>query len=144
VLATEAHEFRIADLQPAFRRLHKGSAFYTLQRNRYFRKGDALVTDLGPLAAFFTYASGVEAETLGKPSTLLFDAIAAECGVAREEILMAGDDAEFDVAASVRLGMVGALVRTGKYQKGDESRVTPPPTFVVASVAELPERLGIT
>ena len=56
---------------------------------------------------------------------------------------MAGDDAEFDVAASVRLGMVGALVRTGKYREGDESRVSPPPTFVAASVAELPARLGI-
>jgi HAD superfamily hydrolase (TIGR01458 family) len=144
VLATEAHDYRIADLQPAFRRLLQGAAFYTLQRNRYFRKGDALVTDLGPLAAFLAYASGVEAETLGKPSPLLFDAIASECGVAREEILMAGDDAEFDVAASVRLGMVGGLVRTGKYREGDESRVTPPPTFVVESVAELPERLGIT
>jgi HAD superfamily hydrolase (TIGR01458 family) len=143
VLATEAHDYRIADLQPAFRRLLKGSAFYTLQRNRYFRKGDALVTDLGPLAAFFTYASGVEAETLGKPSPLLFDAIAAECAVAREEILMCGDDAEFDVAASVRLGMVGALVRTGKYREGDETRVSPPPSLVVESVAELPARLGI-
>jgi HAD superfamily hydrolase (TIGR01458 family) len=143
VLATEAHNLRIADLQPAFRRLLQGAAFYTLQRNRYFRKGDALVTDLGPLAAFFTYASGVEAETLGKPSPLLFDAIAAECGVPRQEILMSGDDAEFDVAASVRLGMVGALVRTGKYRAGDETRVSPPPTLVVESVAELPAHLGI-
>jgi len=144
VLATEAHDVRIADFQPAFRRLLQGAAFYTLQRNRYFRKGEALVTDLGPLAAFFTYASGVEAETLGKPSPLLFDAIAAECGAPREEILMVGDDAEFDVAASVRLGMVGALVRTGKYREGDETRVSPVPTLVLDSVAELPARLGIT
>src|SRR4030095_17247765 len=93
-----------ADLQPAFRRLLDGAAFYTLQRNRYFRKGDALVTDLGALAAFFTYASGVEAETLGKPSPLLFDAIAAECGVVREEILMAGGDAELGGAGGGRAG----------------------------------------
>jgi HAD superfamily hydrolase (TIGR01458 family) len=143
VLATEAHDLRVAHLQPAFRRLLEGATLYALQRNRYFRKGDALVTDLGPLAAFFTYASGVEAETLGKPSPLLFDSIAAECGVPREEILMVGDDAEFDVAASVALGMVGALVRTGKYRGGDEARVSPPPTLVLESVAALPALLGI-
>src|SRR5439155_392455 len=76
VLATEGHDLRIADLQPAFRRLVEGATLYTLQRNRYFRKGGELVTDLGPVAAFLAYASGREAETLGKPSELLFDAVA--------------------------------------------------------------------
>src|SRR2546426_5249800 len=99
VLATEGHDLRIADLQPAFRRLLEGATLYTLQRNRYFRKGTELVTDLGPLAAFLAYASGREAETLGKPSKLLFDAAAKEEAVRLEEIAMVGDDAEFDVSA---------------------------------------------
>jgi HAD superfamily hydrolase (TIGR01458 family) len=143
VLATEAHEHRIADLQPAFRRLLEGAAFYTLQRNRYFRRGDALVTDLGPVASFFSYATGVEAETLGKPSAILYDAVAEEAGADRGEIVMVGDDAEFDVAASVALGIQGILVRTGKYREGDESRVSPVPSAVLGSVAELPRWLGI-
>ncbi|HET9252644.1 MAG TPA: HAD hydrolase-like protein [Candidatus Eisenbacteria bacterium] len=143
VLATEAHDLRVGELQPAFRRLLEGTAFYTLQRNRYFRRDDELVTDLGPLAAFFTYASGVEAETLGKPSPLLYDAIARENGADRGEIVMVGDDAEFDVSASVALGMRGVLVRTGKYREGDETRVTPAPSAVLGSVADVPAWLGI-
>jgi HAD superfamily hydrolase (TIGR01458 family) len=143
VLATEAHELRVGDLQAAFRRLLDGAAFYTLQRNRYFRRGDEMVTDLGPLAAFFTYASGVEAETLGKPSPLLYDAIARETGAERSEIVMVGDDAEFDVSASVALGMRGVLVRTGQYREGDEARVSPAPSAVLGSVADVPAWLGI-
>jgi HAD superfamily hydrolase (TIGR01458 family) len=143
VLATEAHDFRIGDLQPAFRRLLDGAAFYTLQRNRYFRRAGALLTDLGPVMAFLTYATGVEAETLGKPSPLLYDSVAEEAGVARQKIVMLGDDAEFDVARSVDLGMQGVLVRTGKYRRGDEERVTPSPTAVLESVAGLPGWLGI-
>ena len=143
VLASESHDLRVGDLQPAFRKLLEGAAFYTLQRNRYFRRGDELVTDLGPLAAFFSYASGVEAETLGKPSPLLYDAIARENGVERGEIVMVGDDAEFDVSASVALGMRGVLVRTGKYRDGDESRVSPAPSAVLGSVADVPAWLGI-
>jgi len=143
VLATEGHGLTIADLQPAFRRLLEGASLYALQRNRYFKKGDELVTDLGPIAAFLSYASGREAETLGKPSPLLFDALAEEARVRREEIAMVGDDAEFDVSASVALGMAGVLVRTGKYRPGDEARFTPAPTTVLDSVASLSEWLGI-
>lgn len=137
VLATEGHGLRIADLQPAFRRLLDGARLYALQRNRYFRQGDALVTDLGPVAAFLQYASGAEPAVLGKPSPLLFDALAEEAGCAREEIVMVGDDAEFDASQSVALGMRGVLVRTGKYRAGDENRHEPPPTATIGSVLEL-------
>ncbi len=144
VLATEAHSLRIAELQPAFRLLLEGASLYTLQRNRYFRRAGELVTDVGPLAAFLTYASGVEAETLGKPSALLFDALAEETRARREEIVMVGDDAEFDVAASVALGMSGVLVRTGKFRSEDSTRYTPPPTAVLESVVELVSWLGLS
>jgi HAD superfamily hydrolase (TIGR01458 family) len=142
VLATEAHDLTIRELQPAFRRILEGAAFYALQRNRYFRRHGRLVTDLGPVAAFLSYATGREPETLGKPSPLLYDAIAAETGVRREELAMVGDDVEFDVSASVAIGMAGVLVRTGKYRAGDEARVTPRPTAVLGSVADLPGWLG--
>lgn len=143
VLATEAQDLTIRELQPAFRRLLDGAAFYTLQRNRFFRRGASLLTDLGPVAAFLAYASGREAETIGKPSPLLYDTIARDAGVRREEVVMVGDDAEFDVAASVAIGMTGVLVRTGKYRAGDETRVTPGPTATIAGVAALPEWLGV-
>ena len=143
LLATEGHDLGIADLQPSFRHLLEGASLYALQRNRYFKKGRELVTDLGPVAAFLSYASGREAETLGKPSPILFDALAEEIGVRREEIAMVGDDAEFDVSASVALGMAGVLVRTGKYRPEDDARFTPPPTAVLESVADLPAWLSI-
>jgi HAD superfamily hydrolase (TIGR01458 family) len=143
LLATEGHTLGIADLQPAFRRLLGGASLYTLQQNRYFRRGDDLVTDLGPVAAFLSYASGREATNLGKPSPLLFETLAAETGCALAEIVMVGDDAEFDASGSVALGMQGVLVRTGKYREGDERRVTPEPTATLDSVADLPSWLGV-
>jgi len=144
VLATESHDLRIAELQPAFRRILDGAAFYTLQRNRYFKKNAEMVTDLGPVAAFLSYAAGREAETLGKPSPVLFDSVAREAGVPRAAILMVGDDAEFDVSASVALGMSGVLVRTGKFRPEDASRFTPGPTAMLDSVAHLPRWLAGT
>jgi HAD superfamily hydrolase (TIGR01458 family) len=142
IVATEGHDWRIADLQPAFRRLLAGGELYALQRNRYFRKGEALWTDVGPLAALLAYAAGRETHVLGKPAPLLFDAIAEEAGVARDRMLMVGDDVEFDVSAAITLGLGGVLVRTGKYRPGDEDTAHPVPTAVLDSVADLPGWLG--
>jgi HAD superfamily hydrolase (TIGR01458 family) len=144
LLGTEAHGLSILDLQPAFRALLHGAAFYTLQKNRYFRRGDALVTDLGPVVAFLSYASGCDAENVGKPSRLLFEAIAAEAGIGLGRMIMVGDDAEFDVAGARALGLGGVLVRTGKYRPGDESRHQHRPDTVLGSVKDLPRSLGIS
>jgi len=143
IVATEGHDLRVSDVQPAFRRLLDGAALYALQRNRYFRRGDELWTDVGPLAALLAYAADAETKVLGKPSPLLFDTIAAEAGVERGRIAMVGDDAEFDVSATVALGLSGVLVRTGKYRDGDESRIDPKPTAVIDSIADLPAWLGL-
>jgi HAD superfamily hydrolase (TIGR01458 family) len=144
LLAGEVSSLRIEDLQPAFRRLLRGGAtFYTVQRNRYFRRAGELVTDAGPLVAFFEYATGVRAEVLGKPSASLFDELAQAAGVARGAMVMVGDDAEFDVARPRQLGLEAVLVRTGKYRPGDEARHEPVPSAVLGSVAELPDWLGV-
>lgn len=142
LVATEGHDLRIRDLQPAFRRLLDGARLFALQRNRYFRREGELWTDVGPLAALLAYAADTEIEVFGKPSELLFDSIAAEAGVERERLLMVGDDAEFDVAATAALGLHGVLVRTGKYRPGDEDRVDPAPEAVLDSIADLPDWLG--
>jgi len=143
VLATEAHAWRVGDLQPAFRRILDGAAFYTLTRNRYYRVAGEFRLDLGGAAALLAYCGGSEPETLGKPSPLLFDAIAREAGVPRASIVMVGDDAEVDVAASVSLGMEGVLVQTGKYRPGDEARHDPKPTGVLAGIGSLGEWLAV-
>lgn len=143
LVATEGHDLRIRDLQPAFRRLLDGAELYALQRNRYFRREGELWTDVGPLAALLAYAADKEIQVFGKPSELLFDAIAREAGVSRERLLMVGDDAEFDVSATTALGLQGVLVRTGKYRPGDEDRVEPRPAAVIDSIAELPDWLGL-
>jgi HAD superfamily hydrolase (TIGR01458 family) len=142
LLATEAHYWRVGDFQPAFRRLLDGAAFYTLTRNRYYRVAGEFLLDVGGVAALLAYCGGREPETLGKPSPLLYDAIARDAGVPREAIVMAGDDAEVDVAASVALGMRGVLVRSGKYRGGDEAKHDPRPTGLIERIDSLVDWLA--
>ncbi len=125
------------------RALLRGAKLYTLQANRYYRRDGVLVSDLGPLAAFLAYAGATEYEVFGKPSPLLFETLAAELGVARSELAMIGDDAEFDVAGALRAGVgAGVLVQTGKFREGDELRHDPPPSLVIRSITALRQSLG--
>jgi ribonucleotide monophosphatase NagD (HAD superfamily) len=48
---------------------------------------------------------------------------------------MIGDDAENDVGGAMKAGLAGVLVRTGKYQPGDEKQVDPRPTAVADDLA---------
>lgn len=138
LVATEAHDRTIADLGDAVTALRSGASLYTLQENRVYQQDGRLLTDLGPVAAFLAYAADATWENLGKPSPLLFRTVADSLGCAPGDLVMVGDDAEFDVAGALRAGVGRAvLVRTGKYRAGDEERYEPRPTAVLRSVAEL-------
>lgn len=141
LLATEVHGWKVGDLEPAFRRLLDGAAFYTTTRNRYYRVAGEFRLDVGGVAALLAYCGRQEPEVLGKPSALLFDLVAHEAGVTRDTMVMAGDDAEVDVAAPIALGLRGILVKTGKYRPGDEAAVTPAPTGIAASIGDLARHL---
>ena len=52
-------------------------------------------------------------------------------------------DALSDVAGAHEAGCAAALVRTGKYRAGDETRSARLPDLVLESVAALPEALAI-
>ncbi len=49
---------------------------------------------------------------------------------------MIGDDVRDDVEGAQGLGITGILVKTGKYQPGNETRINTSPNFIVSSFAE--------
>jgi len=62
---------------------------------------------------------------------------------------MIGDDLNNDVLAAQVVGMIGVLVRTGKFRQDTLDRWGPPtrfamqPNHVIDSVADLPALLGL-
>lgn len=45
-------------------------------------------------------------------------------------------DVRDDVCGAIKAGLLGVLVKTGKYRPGDESTVDPKPSFVAENFAE--------
>jgi ribonucleotide monophosphatase NagD (HAD superfamily) len=81
------------------------------------------------------FAAGIEAIIVGKPSTEFFEQVLASTSVRHANALIVGDDILSDVEGALNAGIAACLVRTGKYQAGDESRIDGK-FMVVDSVAD--------
>ncbi|MFL5908543.1 MAG: TIGR01458 family HAD-type hydrolase [Solirubrobacterales bacterium] len=129
-------------LNRAFRHLMDGAALIALQKNRYWETAEGLSLDAGPFVAALEYATGREAEVVGKPAPSFFELAVRELGVTPDRAAMVGDDVEADVGGALDAGLAGILVRTGKY-RGDlvrESGIEP--TATVDSIAGVPDLLA--
>ncbi|MCC6222242.1 MAG: HAD-IIA family hydrolase [Thermoleophilia bacterium] len=125
-------------LNRAFGELQRGARLVALHKNRWWQTAAGPQLDGGAFVAALEYAAGVEAEIVGKPSRLYFEAALAEVGARPAEAVMVGDDIETDVQAAMALGLRGVLVRTGKFREHTLAAADPRPDAVLASVCDLP------
>jgi HAD superfamily hydrolase (TIGR01458 family) len=126
VLGDAEHALTYANLDTAFEILMAGGPLIAIGNNRYFKGEKRLHLDAGPFVKALEYASGQQAVITGKPSRTFFDQVIATTGCAAYEILMIGDDVYGDIEGARNAGVHTCLVKTGKYQDGDEFKLTPP------------------
>jgi phospholysine phosphohistidine inorganic pyrophosphate phosphatase len=132
-----------ATLNRAFRLLHSNPAatLMALGMTRYWMAADGISLDVAPFVAALEHATGRRAEVFGKPAARFFHAAAGVLGLPPERVLMVGDDIAADVGGAMEAGLMGAMVRTGKYRPSDlEGTVRPHVVF--DSVADLPDWWG--
>jgi HAD superfamily hydrolase (TIGR01458 family) len=129
-------------LNRAFAELDRGARLVCLHRNRWWQTSNGPLLDSGAVVAGLEYASGVEAELVGKPSAAYFEAALAALGARPEETTMVGDDIEADIGPAKRLGLRGVLVRTGKFREETLAAADPQPDAVIDSIADLPGLLA--
>ncbi len=140
VVGDAAEGFSYQALNAAFRVLQGGAEFLALARNRIFQDSDgALSLDTGAFVAALEYATGREAVLFDKPASAFFAAAVDTLGSAPGEVVMIGDDAEADVAGAMVVGLIGLLVKTGKYRPGDAARIEPPPDVVLDDLSDAVE-----
>lgn len=137
VVGDAGENFSYDNLNTAYRVLNLGAEFLALACNRSFRDNDGkLSLDAGPFVAALEYATGRPAIVFGKPSEAFFRELLTSIDQTADKVVMVGDDVEADVGAGMALGLSGILVRTGKYQTGDEMKIEPQPTAIVADLPE--------
>jgi len=128
-------------LNEAFRLLMDGAELVALQHNRFWRRKDGLVLDVGAYSAALEYASGSEAVVVGKPSRAFFSAALGDLGAEAQDAVMVGDDVEADVGGALEAGLRGVLVRTGKFREELLRSSGVQPTATLDSIAQVPALL---
>ncbi len=141
VVGDLAAGFDYATMNRAFRAVLDGAEMIALQRDRYWKVGNELVLDAGAYVAALEYATGKQARLLGKPSESYFRIALDRLGVPPEQVAMVGDDIENDVKGAQDAGLIGVLVRTGKYRKDLVERSGLRPDLVVRDLEDLVSRL---
>ena len=141
VLGGGCDDFTYDAMNRVFRRVHEGAAFVAMHRNLYWRTAEGFQLDGGAFVAALEAATGVTPVVCGKPSQAFFASALAMLGVPAERAAMVGDDVVNDVAGAQDSGLVGVLVRTGKFRPADLDRGAP--DAVVDSLADVPARLGL-
>jgi len=122
-------------LNRAFRLVQERNArLVGLGRTRYWKAPGGLQLDVGPILAALEYATGRQALVFGKPEPAFFRALVDQIGEPSGRVAMIGDDIISDVGAAKQAGLVGILVRTGKFRAAD-LECTVHPDFVFDSVA---------
>jgi HAD superfamily hydrolase (TIGR01458 family) len=129
--------FNYENLNRAFRMIMDGATLVAMHRGLFWITDDGPALDVGAFVAGLEEAARVEAVVTGKPSPAFFEAALGSLGLPAHEVLMVGDDVQSDVNAATALGLVGALVRTGKFRDSDLERLELP-AHVIDSVAGVP------
>jgi len=135
LIADAADGFNYANLNRAFQLCMAGAPLLGVGYNRYFKAGGQLNMDAGAFIRAVEFAAGIEAVIVGKPSVEFFEQVMASTSARRGHTLMVGDDIYGDVEGALKAGLRACLVRTGKYQAGDENKIEGD-FWVVDSVVE--------
>ena len=134
-------EFSYQALNHAFNHLQRGAKLVAMHRGLYWRTSAGLQLDTGAFLAGLEQAAGTEAEVVGKPAPAFFASALARLGASAAGTVMVGDDIDTDVLAAQRQGLIGVLVKTGKYLPRTHRAAAGTPDHVLNSFADLPALL---
>ncbi len=137
VLGDIGEQWNLALINRLFNVLQGGAQLIALHKNRFWQTEQGLKADIGFFVVGLEYVSGKTALVMGKPNPDFFNQVLASVAVNAEQTLMVGDDIDSDVGGAQAMGILGALVRTGKFRQSYFEQSTIDPDFVLASVAEL-------
>ncbi|KAG7228042.1 hypothetical protein INR49_005664 [Caranx melampygus] len=118
VIGDAAENFSYQNVNEAFRVLIglEKPLLFSLGKGRYYKETDGLKLDVGVYMKALEYACDLEAEVIGKPSSMFFQSVLNDMGLQPHEVLMIGDDLVNDVGGAQCCGMKGVQVRTGKFR----------------------------
>ena len=137
-------EFTWEKLNKAFQIiLEANPLIIALHKNKYCKRENKITLDLGPFVAALEYATSKKSILIGKPEKNFFNLAIQDMGLRKEEVVMIGDDIFADIGGAKNNSIPAIQVRTGKFQKKDETNSHLQPDYRINSIVDLPNILEI-
>jgi phospholysine phosphohistidine inorganic pyrophosphate phosphatase len=138
VVGDVGREFTWENLNRVLHWIEDGASLLALHKNRVWDNGvEGRVLDAGPFVAALEYATGIEAELVGKPARPFFELALADLALPAGEVMVVGDDLEADCVGGAAAGCRTALVLGGKTGRDEAERSGIHPDLILESVATL-------
>jgi len=112
--------------------------FFALGMTRYSLAEDGLRLDVAPFIVALEYATGLQAQIMGKPAKSFFKTAVDILGSTADKTIMIGDDIHGDIDGAQHAGLKGVLVKTGKYLPTDMAQGIQP-FAILDSINDLPD-----
>ncbi len=125
-------------LNHAFRLLMNGAELIALQKGFYWFSAEGVFLDCGAFVTLLEAAAGKTATVMGKPSETFFKIALESLQISPSEAVVIGDDITSDIVGAENMKMRSILVRTGKFKPNQLENSIAKPTWVLNSIAELP------
>jgi HAD superfamily hydrolase (TIGR01458 family) len=106
-----------SEIDKVFRMIHNGAKILCTNKGKLFYLEDGVHIDTGGFVSMFEYATGTQAELLGKPTAGFFSIALNSLGISQKEMVMVGDDITVDIGGAKAIGATSIMVKTGKYSK---------------------------
>lgn len=122
LLDFEKEKFGYSTLQKIFDFMNKGITVISASGSKFYLKNGCKALDTGAFVTMLEAVSDKRIEILGKPSAGYFNLGIQKLGALPAEVTVIGDDWKTDMLGAEQVGCKAILVKTGKYNEGDEKR----------------------
>lgn len=116
--------------------IQNGGTFIGTNPDKNIPTERGLLPGAGSLISMVETATQTKPIYIGKPEAIIMEKAVNHIGLAKEEVIMVGDNYETDICSGINNGIDSLLVLSGFTQKADVPKLLKPPTYVVDSLDE--------
>lgn len=126
-----------AKYSKAVNALSKGAKLVGTNHDRLLAQPGGFALGNGSVVAMMEYASGQKSPCIGKPYAPILEEALHQLGLAKEDVLLVGDNLETDIKLGIDHGVETAFVLGGVHTKEDVERLKIYPDHILENLREL-------
>lgn len=119
--------------------IQKGASFIATNKDTNLPTERGLVPGAGSLVALLETATKTPPTFVGKPEAIMMEGAVQRINLAKEDVLMVGDNYETDILAGINNGIDTLLVLTGFTSRKDLEAVKEQPNYIVETLDDWEE-----